>query len=77
MLVGTGGWTQRWKIVTGQEEAVSQELLHLGTDRTGRLPLLDPETDNEVAFVVAWTSVAAAVIIPSSVDHTQSHGQYA
>ena len=77
VLVGAGGWNQRWEIASGQEEAVSAELLHIGTRRTGHLPLLDPETDNEVTFVVAWKSVAAAMIVPSPTDHAQPRGQYA
>jgi hypothetical protein len=77
MLVGTGGWTQRWEVAAGKEEAVAAELVHVGTDGTGQLPLLDPESDAEVTFVVAWGSVAAAVIIPSDAVHAQSRGQYA
>ena len=77
VLVGAGGWNQRWEIASGQEEAVSAELLHIGTRRTAHLPLLDPETDNEITFVVAWESVAAAMIVPSPTVHAPSHGQYA
>jgi hypothetical protein len=77
MLVGTGGWTHRWEIANGQDKAVSEELMHLGTARIGRLPLLDPETDSEVTFVVDWNRVAAAVIVPSPPGHGQGRGQYA
>ena len=77
MLVGTGGWTQRWEVAAGREEAVAAELLHVGTATTGQLPLLDPETDTEIRLVVAWSSVAAAVIVPSAAVHAQSRGQYA
>jgi hypothetical protein len=77
MLVGTGGWNQRWEIASGQEESVSAELSHIGTGGVGHLRLLDPETDNEVTFVVAWNSVAAAVVVPSPAVHSQPHGQYA
>lgn len=75
MLIGTGGWTQRWEIAAGQDEAVQAQLLHVGDNGTGQLPLLDPETDTEITFVVAWSSVAAAVIVPSAV-HAQPRGQY-
>ena len=77
VLVGAGGWNQRWEIASGQEEAVSAELLHIGTRRTGHLPLLDPETDKEITFVVAWKSVAAAIIVPSPAVHARPRGQYA
>jgi hypothetical protein len=76
MLVGTGGWVQRWEIASGREEAVSAELQHVGTSATTRLPLLDPETDAEVTFVVAWSAVAVGIIIPS-LAHAESPGQYA
>jgi hypothetical protein len=77
MLVGTGGWNQRWEIPSGQDEEVSAELDHIGTGGVGHLRLLDPETDDEVTFVVAWSSVAAAVIVPSPAVHSKPHGQYA
>lgn len=57
MLVGTGGWTQ--------------QLTHIGTDRTGHLMLLDPETDTEITLVVAWRhpvvtdSIVGAVFLVS------------
>jgi hypothetical protein len=76
MLVGTGGWVQRWEIAPGREEAVSAELSQVGTSGTTRLPLLDPETDTEVTFVVAWSAVAVGIIIPS-LAHGESPGQYA
>jgi len=76
VLVGTGGWTQKWEITAGREEVVSNELQHIGTTGTGRLPLLDPETNIEITFVVAWSAVAAGIITPS-LAHEQSRGQYA
>lgn len=76
MLVGTGGWTQRWEIAPGREEAVRAELQQIGTGGTTRLPLLDPETNTEVTFVVAWSAVAVGIITPS-VAHAESPGQYA
>lgn len=76
VLVGTGGWNQRWEIASDQEEAVSAELQNVGTDTTTRLPLLDPETNSKITFVVAWSAVAAGIIIPSPA-HSQPRGQYA
>lgn len=76
MLVGTGGWTQRWEIAAGQEDAISEELQKIGTSGATRLPLLDPETNNEVIFVVAWSAVAVGIIVPS-LAHGESPGQYA
>jgi hypothetical protein len=40
------------------------------------LPLLDPGTNNEVTFVVAWSAVAVGIITPS-LTHGESPGQYA
>jgi hypothetical protein len=77
ILVGNGGWTQRWQIRPDHEHGVATELAGVGTDRTSRLALVDPQTGNEVTLFVAWHSVATAVIIPESTDHTESHGQYA
>jgi len=76
VLVGTGGWSQRWEIAAGREEAVSAELQQIGSSGTTRLPLLDPETNTEVTFVVAWSAVAVGIIVPS-LAHDQSRGQYA
>ena len=76
VLVGTGGWTQRWEIAPGREEVVSAELQQIGTDGTTRLPLLDPETNTEITFVVAWNAVAVAIIMPS-LTHGPASGQYA
>lgn len=77
MLVGTGGWTQRWEIAAGQDGVVAEALTHIGTDQTGNLPLLDPESDKEITFVVAWNCVAAGVIVPSPAVHAEGRGQYA
>ena len=42
MLVGSGGWNQRWEIAAGQEKDVAEQLAHLGTESLGYLRLLDP-----------------------------------
>lgn len=76
VLVGTGGWTQRWEIAAGREEAVGAELEKIGSSETTRLPLLDPDTNTEITFVVTWSAVAVGIIMPS-LTHDQSHGQYA
>jgi hypothetical protein len=76
LLLGAGGWSQRWEIAPGEEEPVAGELAFVGTDRTGRLRLLDPETDAQFTYVIAWQTVAAAGIIPSTA-HSPERGQYA
>ena len=50
--------------------------LHVGTDRVGRLRLLDLEADAEVTLVIAWEQVATAVIIPTLSAQHQPPGMY-
>jgi hypothetical protein len=78
MLYGNG-WTQRWRIVAGREDDVRTQILQVGTDRTGRLTVVDPGSEAEATLVVAWTLVAAAIVIDgANVDGTAgSAGQYA
>lgn len=76
LLAGAGGWSQRWEIAPGEEEAVAAEIAFVGSDRTGRVRLLDPETDSEFTYVIAWQAVAGAGIIPSA-THSRERGQYA
>lgn len=75
VLIGTGGWTQRWEIGEGQEKSIGEALLRIGSEKTGTLTLIDPNTATEVAFVVSWAAVAAGYIVPSA-DH-DAPGQYA
>jgi hypothetical protein len=77
VLVGSGGWSQRWEIAPGQEEAVRAGLAQVGGDGIGRLRVLDLETASEVELVVAWNSVATAVVIPTAVVDHPAVGQYA
>lgn len=76
VLIGTGGWTQRWEICAGQESVTADALKRIGTDETGVLTLLDPNTATEISFVVAWAAVAAGCIVPSPAD-LDAPGQYA
>ena len=76
VLVGSGGWSQRWDIAAGREGAVDAELQKVGTVETTRLPLIDPETNAEITFVVAWSAVAVGIILPS-LAHDHGSGQYA
>jgi hypothetical protein len=76
VLVGASGWHQRWEIAPGQEETVASELKNVGTERVGRLPLLDLEPDSGVTLVIAWGQVATAVIIPTPSGQHQPPGMY-
>jgi hypothetical protein len=76
VLVGASGWQQRWEIAPGQEETVAAELGNVGTERVGRLRLLDLEADSEVTLVIAWEQVATAVIIPTPSAQHRPPGMY-
>ena len=76
LMLGAGGWSQRWEIAPGEEESIAGELPFVGTARTGQLRLLDPETEAEFTCVIAWQTVAAAGIIQSP-PHSPERGQYA
>jgi hypothetical protein len=78
MLYGNG-WTQRWRVASGQEEHVRSQISRVGTDATGHLCVVDPGSESEATLVVAWALVAAAVVIdeaPGSETKGPS-GQYA
>lgn len=75
VLLGTGGWSQRWEIASGQEAVIAAALADVGSERVGRLPVVDLETGSDVELVIAWSSVASAVVIPSTAGY--SPGQYA
>ena len=78
MLYGSG-WTQRWRIPTGMENGVRDEISRVGTQTTGSLLVVDPGSDAEVTLVVAWNLVAAAVVIDGAADSgvDSTTGQYA
>ena len=76
MLYGDG-WTQRWRIADENEMAVREEVERVGTDATGRLPVVDPGSDAGATLVVAWAKVAAAVVLDGSAEQRDdSAGRY-
>jgi len=77
VLVGSGGWSQRWDIAPGQEDAVAAELDKVGSDSVGHVRVLDLETDTEVTLVVAWKYVATVMIVPSPAPEHRPPGHYA
>lgn len=78
MLYGNG-WTQRWRIAQGMEEQVRAEISQVGTNTTGTLTVIDPGSDTGALLVVAWSLVAAAVVLDGTpgVADSPSTGQYA
>jgi len=77
LLVGTGGWNERWEIAAGHEEDVKAQLRHVGTETTGQLQLVDPVSEQPIELHLAWRHVAAAAIVPSPPPKTELRGQYA
>ena len=79
MLYGAGGWTQRWQIADGSEEQIRSEISNVGTEGTGRLSVVDSQTDASATLVVAWAAVAAAIVVDSASSSRQGSvtGQYA
>lgn len=76
MLYGNG-WTQRWRIPSGMEEHVRSQVFQVGTGVTGSLTVVDAGSDAEATLVVAWSQVAAAVVLEGSAAPDESAGQYA
>jgi hypothetical protein len=78
MLYGNG-WTQRWRIVDGEEDRVRDEITRIGKDGTGQLSVIDSRTDARASLVVSWAAVAAAVVLDADSDpeHETATGQYA
>jgi hypothetical protein len=79
LLFGVGGWSQRWQIPAGQDELIHSEISRVGQEGIGRLSVVDSQTDAVATLVIAWQSVAAAVVIDST-DQSQREGatgQYA
>ncbi|RYU13942.1 hypothetical protein [Nocardioides iriomotensis] len=66
LLYGVGGWSQRWQIPEGQDDLVHTEIARLGQEGIGRLSVIDSQTDAVATLVIAWQSVAAAVVIDSA-----------
>jgi len=78
MLYGNG-WTQRWRIVDGEEEHVRSEITQIGKDGTGHLSVIDSRTDSRATLVVSWAAVSVAVVLDADSDpqHETATGQYA
>jgi hypothetical protein len=79
LLYGVGGWSQRWQIPVGQDELVHAEISHIGQEGIGRLSVIDSQTDAVATLVIAWQSVAAAVVVDSTGQRPteDATGQYA
>jgi hypothetical protein len=79
LLFGVGGWSQRWQIPAGQDELVHAEISHVGQEGVGRLSVIDSQTETVATLVIAWQSVAAAVVVDTADQHAgqDATGQYA
>jgi hypothetical protein len=79
LLFGVGGWSQRWQIPAGQDELVHAEISRVGQEGIGRLSVIDSQTDAVASLVIAWQSVAAAVVVnsPGQDVGEGATGQYA
>jgi hypothetical protein len=78
LLFGGGGWSQGWQIPAGQDELVHAEISRVGQEGIGRLSVIDSQTDAVATLVIAWQSVAAAVVDSTSQDDGEgATGQYA
>jgi hypothetical protein len=62
----SGGWSRRWQIPAGQDELVHAEISRVGQKGIGRLSVIDSRTDAVATLVIAWHSVAAAVVADST-----------
>lgn len=79
LLLYGNGWTQRWRVAAGTERHVRSEIAKVGTPATGELTVIDPGSDARVTLMVAWASVAAAVVLDADTGTgtEASAGQYA
>ena len=79
LMIYGNGWTQRWGIPSGAEEQVRSQIFQVGTETTGTLVVVDPGSEARATLVVAWSRVAAAVVLDGSAGATagDSTGQYA
>ena len=77
MLYGNG-WTQRWRLAEGHSDHVRSQISAVGTPTTGRLRVIDPGSDEEATLVVAWSLVAAAVVLDGAAGSPadETAGQY-
>lgn len=79
-LYGTGGWTQRWQIPAGEEQQTRAEIARVGHDGTGHLTVIESTTSSVATLVVAWQSIAAAVVVDAadaSAEGGEVSGHYA
>jgi hypothetical protein len=79
LLFGVGGWSQRWQIPAGQAALIDSEISRVGQKGISRLSVIDSQTDAVVTLVIAWQSVAAAVVVDSNDQDAGegATGQYA
>jgi hypothetical protein len=79
LLYGTGGWSQRWQIPPGTDALIHEEISRIGQDAVSRLSVIDSQTDSVATLVIAWHSVAAAVVVDAKEQSPGggTPGQYA
>jgi hypothetical protein len=79
LLYGIGGWSQRWEIPAGDDQLISDEISQVGQDTVSRLSVIDSQSDSVASLVIAWRSVASAVIVDAAEHHPPdgATGQYA
>jgi len=66
LLYGTGGWSQRWQIPPGTDALIHDEISRIGQDVVSRLTVIDSQTESVATLVLAWDSVAAAVVVDAT-----------
>ena len=72
VLVGIGGWVQRWEIAPGAEDAAREAIKSVGGDGQGTLQVVDDHSEDKVELVVAWAAVATAVVLPAAGKSTEA-----
>ncbi len=73
-LYGTGGWSQRWQIPAGQDERIKSEISPVGHEGTGHPSVIDSQTNTVAMLVIAWQSVAAAVVVDGADPSLEEEG---
>ena len=79
LLLYGNGWGQRWQIAPREEDHARSEAARVGRGSTGSILVLDAGTEETAILVVAWSMVAAAVVLESHQDRgdATSSGRYA
>ncbi|WP_028660375.1 hypothetical protein [Nocardioides insulae] len=79
LLLYGDGWNQRCQIPHGEEDRIRSEITRVGSDDTSQLTIIDPGSEVEATFVVAWSHVAAAMVVDAGheTEFDESAGQYA